>query len=196
MTTYTTGFKGRMVQRMAGREAISANALAQEVGVSQNTLSRWLRHASEVTPTVAAMKKRHSARKGSRDILCHDILCQARFVGLNTPLSTRLVSPATASVWRETPRGAQTQPRIGDRVRGTSLDARSDSLAGTWTSHPSLNGQSPIVHVTTRRGARTGSHSVSAGVECHEQALRGARYVAALVFGDVAPHVGFADCGA
>ena len=66
MTTYTTGFKGRMVQRMAGREAISANALAQEVGVSQNTLSRWLRRAAEAAPTVAAMKNKHSARKGSR----------------------------------------------------------------------------------------------------------------------------------
>lgn len=66
MTTYTTGFKGRMVQRMAGREGISANALAQEVGVSQNTLSRWLRRASEAAPTVTAMKKKHSARKGSR----------------------------------------------------------------------------------------------------------------------------------
>ncbi len=64
MTTYTRGFKGRMVQRMAGREAISANALAHEVGVSQNTLSRWLREAA--APTVAAMKKKHSARKGSR----------------------------------------------------------------------------------------------------------------------------------
>ena len=63
MTTYTAGFKGRMVQRMAGREAISATALAQEVGVSQNTLSRWLREASDTAPTVAGMKKKHTARK-------------------------------------------------------------------------------------------------------------------------------------
>lgn len=63
MTTYTAGFKGRMVQRMAGQESISATALAQEVGVSQNTLSRWLRQASDVTPTVAAMKKKHASRK-------------------------------------------------------------------------------------------------------------------------------------
>jgi hypothetical protein len=32
-----------MIERMAGREQISANALAQEVGVSQSSLSRWLR---------------------------------------------------------------------------------------------------------------------------------------------------------
>jgi transposase-like protein len=34
-----------MVQRMVGPEAVSANALAHEVGVSQNALSRWLREA-------------------------------------------------------------------------------------------------------------------------------------------------------
>ena len=40
---YEEGFKDRMIQRMAGPEAISANALAQEVGVAQATLSRWLK---------------------------------------------------------------------------------------------------------------------------------------------------------
>ncbi len=40
MSTYTAGFKARMVQRMAGPESISATALAKEVGASQVTLSR------------------------------------------------------------------------------------------------------------------------------------------------------------
>ena len=65
MTTYATGFKVRMVQRMAGREGISATALAKEVGVSQNTLSRWLREASVAGPTMASMKKKPSSRKSS-----------------------------------------------------------------------------------------------------------------------------------
>jgi transposase-like protein len=65
MTTYTAGFKTRMVQRMAGREGISATALAMEVGVSQNTLSRWLREASVAGPTMASMKKKPSSRKSS-----------------------------------------------------------------------------------------------------------------------------------
>lgn len=39
------GFKARMVARMAGPENISGHALAREVGVSQPTLSRWLRAA-------------------------------------------------------------------------------------------------------------------------------------------------------
>jgi transposase-like protein len=65
MSTYTAGFKARMVQRMAGSESISATALAKEVGVSQNTLSRWLRQASEVRPTVPPMTKKKRQSKGS-----------------------------------------------------------------------------------------------------------------------------------
>ena len=34
-----------MVKRLAGPARVSANKLAEEVGISQNTLSRWLREA-------------------------------------------------------------------------------------------------------------------------------------------------------
>ena len=44
-----------MVRRMLGPNAVSANALEQEVGVPQPTLSRWLRE----TATFAAMEKKH-----------------------------------------------------------------------------------------------------------------------------------------
>ncbi len=44
--SYTQGFKTRMIQRMAGPERITANALSKEVGVAQPTLSRWLREGS------------------------------------------------------------------------------------------------------------------------------------------------------
>jgi transposase-like protein len=37
-----------MVRRLVGPSAVSANAVAQEVGVSQVTLSRWLRAARSV----------------------------------------------------------------------------------------------------------------------------------------------------
>lgn len=45
---YSHGFRARMLRRMAGPEAISATALAREVGVSQPTLSRWLQQARTV----------------------------------------------------------------------------------------------------------------------------------------------------
>ena len=42
MKAYTTAFKARLLQRLVGPRASSANRLAREVGVSQVTLSRWL----------------------------------------------------------------------------------------------------------------------------------------------------------
>jgi transposase len=48
MTEYSDGFRARMVERMTGPKRMSANALAQEVGINQPTLSRWLRDASSV----------------------------------------------------------------------------------------------------------------------------------------------------
>ena len=45
---YSNGFKARMVKRLVGRERISASTLSQEVGVSQPTLSRWVREARTV----------------------------------------------------------------------------------------------------------------------------------------------------
>lgn len=44
---YSGKFKDAMVRKMTGPNAISANELAREVGVSQTALSRWLRQASE-----------------------------------------------------------------------------------------------------------------------------------------------------
>ena len=43
---YTETFKARMVRRMLGPKAVSAHALSGEAGVSQPTLSRWLRETS------------------------------------------------------------------------------------------------------------------------------------------------------
>lgn len=48
--TYSAAFKERVVRRLIGPSAISANALAEELGVSQPTLSRWLREASTLAP--------------------------------------------------------------------------------------------------------------------------------------------------
>lgn len=42
---YTAAFRRRMIARMTGPRALTAAALAREVGISQPTLSRWLRDA-------------------------------------------------------------------------------------------------------------------------------------------------------
>ncbi len=43
---YSNGFKSRMVQRLTGPDRVSASKLAVEVGLSQPTISRWLREAA------------------------------------------------------------------------------------------------------------------------------------------------------
>ncbi|MGQ0615052.1 MAG: hypothetical protein ACT4PV_15060 [Planctomycetaceae bacterium] len=45
---YTASVRSSMVRKMSGPRATSATALAQETGIAQPTLSRWLREAGSV----------------------------------------------------------------------------------------------------------------------------------------------------
>jgi len=45
---YAANVKARMVRRMLGPNAVSANKLADETGIAQATLSRWLREAASI----------------------------------------------------------------------------------------------------------------------------------------------------
>lgn len=47
---YTDSFKSKMVQRLTAPNAISASRLSKEVGVSQTSLSHWLKRARTVDP--------------------------------------------------------------------------------------------------------------------------------------------------
>ena len=58
---YSQGLRARLVQRLSGPRAMSATALSKETGVSQQTLSRWLREAS----TLASMGTRDNDAQGS-----------------------------------------------------------------------------------------------------------------------------------
>lgn len=62
--TYTDAFKSRMIQRMTGPGAVTATVLGKEVGVSQPTLSAWLRHAGTIQAKVKTTKE---ARVGKAD---------------------------------------------------------------------------------------------------------------------------------
>lgn len=55
-THYSAKFKEKMIRKMTGPGARSANALAVNAGVSQNTLSRWLREA-KLDPVNAGKQK-------------------------------------------------------------------------------------------------------------------------------------------
>jgi transposase len=60
---YSEGFRKRMVERMSGPRAPSARTLSQEVGVSQPTLSKWLREAA--TLSTVSKKKVRRTKPGS-----------------------------------------------------------------------------------------------------------------------------------
>jgi transposase len=50
---YSLAFKRKMIQRLTGKDALSASRLARETGVRQQNLSRWLGEARSL-PRVAA----------------------------------------------------------------------------------------------------------------------------------------------
>lgn len=49
---YSVAFKGKVIQRLTGKDAMSASQLAREIGVRQQNLSRWLEEARSL-PYVA-----------------------------------------------------------------------------------------------------------------------------------------------
>lgn len=66
MTRYSAAVKERMLRRLSGPAAISANALGRETGIGQTILSRWLREATTVdrmTPNAKKGRKWTGAEK-------------------------------------------------------------------------------------------------------------------------------------
>jgi transposase-like protein len=60
---YSEAFRSRMVARMVGPRAVSANALSQEAGVSQGSLSRWLREVGSVEGMTQSSGKTRKGKK-------------------------------------------------------------------------------------------------------------------------------------
>jgi transposase len=54
---FSLGFKQKMVEQLTGKEAASARALARDSGISQETLSRWLRDARSLPLMVPQRRK-------------------------------------------------------------------------------------------------------------------------------------------
>jgi transposase len=60
---YSDAFKSKMVRKMTGSDGLSANALSEDVGISQPTLSRWLR---ESTSGMVSTMSRSKTKKHKR----------------------------------------------------------------------------------------------------------------------------------
>jgi transposase len=54
---FSQAYKQKMIERLTGKDAMSARQASQETGISQETLSRWLRDARSL-PLMAPRKRR------------------------------------------------------------------------------------------------------------------------------------------
>lgn len=66
VVNYPEAFKEKMVLRMSGPLALSANALSEEVGVSQTSLSQWLREAAGIEPVAKRVKDKSIKAKAGK----------------------------------------------------------------------------------------------------------------------------------
>lgn len=77
MQQYTDVMKARMIKRMTGPRAVTATALAEQTGIPQPTLSRWLREAGTVRP-VSKSKATKSNGRSSRPKRAQDWTSQQK----------------------------------------------------------------------------------------------------------------------
>lgn len=61
---FSLAFRQEMIERLTGRDSVSARALAEETGISQQTLSRWLQDAHSL-PLMTP--RRHKSKAWSID---------------------------------------------------------------------------------------------------------------------------------
>jgi transposase-like protein len=64
---YSDKFKQAMIQKMSGPTPKSASALAEEVGIAQSTLSRWLRNYGRFSETGVGMSRNKRAQNWSAE---------------------------------------------------------------------------------------------------------------------------------
>lgn len=69
MPQYSPAFKSRMLRRLIGPSALSANALAKEVGVGQELLSRWLRESRTVEDMASSKRKKWTGAEKLRVVI-------------------------------------------------------------------------------------------------------------------------------
>ena len=119
MQTYSTAFKSRMVRRLLGPQAISANALAHEMGVSQESLSRWLREARNVEGMAASNgKKKWTGAEKLRVVTAAQGLSES---DLGALLRREGLHAAELAAWQA---AAEAALSTGPRRAGQSAEAR------------------------------------------------------------------------
>jgi transposase len=132
---YSEGFKARMIERMAGPEGISANALAKDVGVCQSTLSHWLRLRSNRRVEPMDEKKGGSKARTAQEKLriVHEashlddgeLGAFLRREGLHEAQLREWIEAVSTALSTSTPkRGNRKSPKETKRIRELEKDLR------------------------------------------------------------------------
>jgi transposase len=117
MLPYSSAFKQRMLRRLIGPSAMSANALAQEVGVSQAALSQWLRVSRNVEGMSSSKKKKWTGAEKLRVVTAARGLSETELGAL---LRHEGIHATDLAAWAATAEAALSEgPRSG-----LSADAR------------------------------------------------------------------------
>jgi len=103
MPEYSPAFKSRMLRRLVGPAAMSANALAQEVGVNQPLLSRWLRESRNVEGMSPAKKRKWTGAEKLRVVIAARGLSEAE---LGVLLRREGLHAADLAAWQTTAEAA------------------------------------------------------------------------------------------
>lgn len=140
MAEYSEAFKSKMVQRMMGPRALTASALAEEVGLNQSTLSRWLRAArgslgsmskdssakNSAPPGPAAAPKARRAEDWSPEERLRIVVEAGRLsdAELGAFLRREGLHEATLREWRSAALEGLAPQRVGSRVKRSAEQKR------------------------------------------------------------------------
>jgi transposase-like protein len=168
---YSVAFKQKMVQRLIGKNAMSASQLARETGVPQQNLSRWLDQARSL-PIVADQPKKPAAREWTVEQKARVLAEASKLAGeeLTVYLERAGVRLAEYERWRiALDEGGQASASTTKRIRKLERElARKERHSRrprrSWSSKK-LSGAAPILgwlglsarnswrSVSSRRGA-------------------------------------------
>ena len=126
---YTDTLRARMVRRMIGPRATSANVLAKETGISQSTLSKWLRQAGSLGETMKDDETVQAPSRRPQDWNAEEKLrAVVEAAGLDAEALGQYLRRHGLHVeqleqWRAAARAGLAEPSAGNR-RGASADAK------------------------------------------------------------------------
>ena len=135
MIRYSEAFKTRVLRRLVGPQAVSANRLAPEVGVSQVTLSRWLSEARSVEGMTRPAKKKWTSAEKWRVVIAAQGLSETelgallRREGLHETQLTEWQSAAIAAMVGPLPVGKAPPSAEAQRIRELERELRRKDAA-------------------------------------------------------------------